>query len=103
VRNLKPDAANVVVKYFDVLGPFLGSMRPGSHSPALSAAATQLSPFGPALSPIAIKQNGHQQRRVFQINPAHPRENSMPLSSTLKVLTILLISAADWWAIEMER
>jgi K+-transporting ATPase ATPase A chain len=49
---------------------------------------------GPAASQIAIKQLGTNGGGFFNVNSAHPFENSTPLSNFLQTLAILLIPAA---------
>jgi potassium-transporting ATPase potassium-binding subunit len=49
---------------------------------------------GPAASQIAIKQLGTNGGGFFNVNSAHPFENSSPLSNFLELLSILVISAA---------
>ena len=50
--------------------------------------------LGPAAAQIAIKQLGTNGGGFFNVNSAHPFENSTPLSNFLEVLAILLIPAA---------
>ncbi len=59
-----------------------------------NAVTTQTIAVGPAASQIAIKQLGTNGGGFFNVNSAHPLENPTPLSNTLQVLSILLISAA---------
>ena len=47
---------------------------------------------GPAASQIAVKQLGTNGGGFFNVNSAHPFENSTPLSCYLELLAILLIS-----------
>lgn len=54
----------------------------------------QLLPMGPAASQIAIKQLGANGGGFFNVNSAHPFENSTPLSNFLQCLSVLLIPAA---------
>ena len=49
---------------------------------------------GPVASQIAIKQLGTNGGGFFNVNSAHPFENSTPLANFLELLGILLISAA---------
>ena len=49
---------------------------------------------GPVASQIAIKQLGTNGGGYYNVNSAHPLENSTPLSNFLEVLAILLIPAA---------
>jgi K+-transporting ATPase ATPase A chain len=49
---------------------------------------------GPTASQIAIKQLGTNGGGFFNVNSAHPFENSTPLSNFVQVLSILLIPAA---------
>lgn len=57
-------------------------------------ATEQTIAVGPAASQIAIKQLGTNGGGFFNVNSAHPFENSTPLSNLLQVLAILLIPAA---------
>ncbi len=54
----------------------------------------QVIAVGPAASQIAIKQLGTNGGGFFNVNSAHPFENSTPLSNLLEMLAILLIPAA---------
>jgi len=54
----------------------------------------QVIAVGPAASQIAIKQLGTNGGGFFNVNSAHPLENSTPLSNFLELLSILLIPAA---------
>lgn len=58
------------------------------------AVTEQTIALGPAASQIAIKQLGTNGGGFFNVNSAHPFENSTPLSNFLQVLAILLIPAA---------
>ena len=49
---------------------------------------------GPTASQIAIKQLGTNGGGFFNVNSAHPFENSTPLSDFVEMLAILLIPAA---------
>jgi K+-transporting ATPase ATPase A chain len=55
---------------------------------------TQTIAVGPAASQIAIKQLGTNGGGFFNVNSAHPLENSTPLSNFVESLSILLIPAA---------
>jgi potassium-transporting ATPase potassium-binding subunit len=59
-----------------------------------SAVSQQVIAVGPAASQIAIKQLGTNGGGFFNVNSAHPFENSTPLSNFLEMLAILLIPAA---------
>ncbi len=59
-----------------------------------NAVTTQNIAVGPTASQIAIKQLGTNGGGFFNVNSAHPFENSSPLSNFLQVLSILLIPAA---------
>ncbi len=59
-----------------------------------AAVAEQVIALGPAASQIAIKQLGTNGGGFFNVNSAHPYENSTPLSNFLEMLAILLIAAA---------
>ena len=54
----------------------------------------QLIAVGPAASQIAIKQLGTNGGGFFNVNSAHPFENSTPLSNFLETLALLLIPAS---------
>ncbi|MBC7875844.1 MAG: potassium-transporting ATPase subunit KdpA [Anaerolineales bacterium] len=54
----------------------------------------QVLAVGPAASQIAIKQLGTNGGGFFNVNSAHPFENSTPFSNSLEMLSILLIPAA---------
>ena len=54
----------------------------------------QVLAVGPAASQIAIKQLGTNGGGLFNVNSAHPFENSTPFSNFLEMLSILLISGA---------
>jgi K+-transporting ATPase ATPase A chain len=56
--------------------------------------ATQSLPLGPVASQVAIKQLGTNGGGYFNVNSAHPFENSTPLSNFFEMLAILLIPAA---------
>jgi K+-transporting ATPase ATPase A chain len=55
---------------------------------------TQTLAVGPAASQIAIKQLGTNGGGFFNVNSAHPFENSTPFSNFLEMLSILMIPAA---------
>jgi potassium-transporting ATPase potassium-binding subunit len=59
-----------------------------------STLTEQVIAVGPAASQIAIKQLGTNGGGFFNVNSAHPFENSTPLSNFLEVLAILIIPAA---------
>jgi potassium-transporting ATPase potassium-binding subunit len=59
-----------------------------------NAVTQQILAVGPAASQIAIKQLGTNGGGFFNVNSAHPFENSTPLSNFLETLSILLIPAA---------
>ncbi|CBE67492.1 MAG: potassium-transporting ATPase subunit KdpA [Candidatus Methylomirabilis oxygeniifera] len=54
----------------------------------------QVIALGPVASQVAIKQLGTNGGGFFNVNSAHPYENSTPLSNFLELLAILLIPAA---------
>ncbi|HEU4370595.1 MAG TPA: potassium-transporting ATPase subunit KdpA [Methylomirabilota bacterium] len=54
----------------------------------------QVIALGPAASQIAIKQLGTNGGGFFNVNSAHPFENSTPLSNFVELLSILVISGA---------
>ncbi len=62
------------------------------------AVTEQALAVGPAASQIAIKQLGTNGGGFFNVNSAHPFENSTPLSNFLQALSILLIPAALCWS-----
>lgn len=59
-----------------------------------AAVTTQTLALGPAASQVAIKQLGTNGGGFFNVNSAHPFENSTPLSNFLEMLSIILIPAA---------
>jgi len=59
-----------------------------------NAVTEQVLAVGPAASQIAIKQLGTNGGGFFNVNSAHPFENSTPLSNFLEMVSILLIPAA---------
>src|SRR5438094_2022205 len=59
-----------------------------------STLTEQVIAVGPAASQIAIKQLGTNGGGFFNVNSAHPFENSTPLSNFLELLAILMIPAA---------
>jgi K+-transporting ATPase ATPase A chain len=58
------------------------------------ADSQQVLPMGPAASQVAIKQLGTNGGGFFNVNSAHPFENSTPLSNFAEMVAILLIPAA---------
>jgi K+-transporting ATPase ATPase A chain len=54
--------------------------------------ATQMIPGGPAASQVAIKQLGTNGGGFFNVNSAHPFENSSPLNNFVEMYAILGIS-----------
>jgi K+-transporting ATPase ATPase A chain len=56
--------------------------------------ATQLIPGGPAASQIAIKQLGTNGGGFFNVNSAHPFENSTPFNNLVETYAILIIPFA---------
>ncbi len=54
----------------------------------------QVIPLGPAASQIAIKQLGTNGGGFFNVNSAHPFENSTAFSNFLEMLALILIPAA---------
>ena len=58
------------------------------------AVTEQVLAVGPAASQVAIKQLGTNGGGFFNVNSAHPFENSTPFSNFLEMLSILLIPAA---------
>jgi K+-transporting ATPase ATPase A chain len=59
-----------------------------------NAVTEQVLAVGPAASQIAIKQLGTNGGGFFNVNSAHPFENSTPFSNFFEMLSILVISAA---------
>lgn len=59
-----------------------------------NAVTEQVLAVGPAASQIAIKQLGTNGGGFFNVNSAHPFENSTPFSNFLEMLSILVIPAA---------
>jgi potassium-transporting ATPase potassium-binding subunit len=59
-----------------------------------NAVTEQMLAVGPAASQIAIKQLGTNGGGFFNVNSAHPFENSTPFSNFLEMLSILVIPAA---------
>lgn len=58
------------------------------------AVTQQVLAVGPAASQIAIKQLGTNGGGFFNVNSAHPFENSTPFSNFIEMLSILVISGA---------
>ncbi|MGC1376240.1 MAG: potassium-transporting ATPase subunit KdpA [Anaerolineales bacterium] len=58
------------------------------------AVTEQVLALGPAASQIAIKQLGTNGGGFFNVNSAHPFENSTPFSNFVEMLSILVISGA---------
>jgi K+-transporting ATPase ATPase A chain len=58
------------------------------------AVTEQVLAVGPAASQIAIKQLGTNGGGFFNVNSAHPFENSTPFSNFVEMLSILVISGA---------
>jgi K+-transporting ATPase ATPase A chain len=59
--------------------------------------AKQTLAMGPAASQIAIKQLGTNGGGFFNVNSAHPFENSTPWSNFIEMFSILVISSALTW------
>jgi K+-transporting ATPase ATPase A chain len=59
-----------------------------------AAVTQQVLALGPAASQIAIKQLGTNGGGFFNVNSAHPFENSTPFSNFVEMLSILVISGA---------
>ncbi len=57
-------------------------------------AAQQTLALGPAASQVAVKQLGTNGGGFFNVNSAHPFENSTPLSCFLELLSILILPGA---------
>ena len=58
------------------------------------AVTEQVLAVGPAASQIAIKQLGTNGGGFFNVNSAHPFENSTPFSNFVEMLSILVIAGA---------
>ncbi|MCG3127465.1 MAG: Potassium-transporting ATPase potassium-binding subunit [Phycisphaerae bacterium] len=71
-------------------------LKDGQGEPVMDTVAVseQALAVGPAASQIAIKQLGTNGGGFFNVNSAHPFENSTPFSNFLECLAILLIPAA---------
>ncbi len=77
------------------VGPYVHAQLVDPSVDAQGQAITeQVLAVGPAASQIAIKQLGTNGGGFFNVNSAHPFENSTPLSNFLELLSILVISAA---------
>jgi K+-transporting ATPase ATPase A chain len=81
-----------------VVQTFSGSQQVSLLQPTQDASGQavtqQVIAVGPAASQIAIKQLGTNGGGFFNVNSAHPFENSTPLSNFLEMLAIPLIAAA---------
>jgi len=81
-----------------VVQTFRGEARHALLDPGVDGAgapiAEQVVALGPVASQIAIKQLGTNGGGYYNVNSAHPLENTTPLSNFLEVLAILLIPAA---------
>ncbi len=69
------------------------TFSPAMHVQTLEG-HSQIIPFGPAASQIAIKQLGTNGGGFFNANSAYPLENPTPLCNFLQMLSLLLIPAA---------
>ncbi|HEX8739543.1 MAG TPA: potassium-transporting ATPase subunit KdpA [Casimicrobiaceae bacterium] len=71
-------------------------IKDGKGNPVTEKATqkVQVIAVGPAASQVAIKQLGTNGGGFFNVNSAHPFENSTPLSNLLEMLAINLIGAA---------
>src|SRR5262245_25102660 len=69
---------------------------PAAHllQPAADSVSRQVIAVGPAASQVAVKQLGTNGGGFFNVNSAHPFENSTPLACFLELLAILLIPGA---------
>lgn len=67
----------------------------GYDSVSTISGGSQLLPYGPAASQIAIKQLGTNGGGFFGVNSAFPFENPTALSNFIQMLFILLIPAAS--------
>jgi len=91
VTLLQP--ANYAKPLMDANGqPVLDEQGKPKTEPA--TATEQVLAVGPAASQIAIKMLGTNGGGFFNVNSAHPFENSTPWSNFLQVLAILLVPAA---------
>jgi K+-transporting ATPase ATPase A chain len=59
--------------------------------------AKQVLAMGPAASQIAIKQLGTNGGGFFNVNSAHPFENSTPWSNFIEMFSLLMISSGLTW------
>lgn len=66
----------------------------GSVKAATVAGAEQVIALGPAASQVAIKQLGTNGGGFFNVNSAHPLENSTAFSNIIMLLALLLIPAS---------
>ncbi|MCC7119104.1 MAG: potassium-transporting ATPase subunit KdpA [Anaerolineales bacterium] len=70
------------------------SMLQGTTDADGNAVTEQVIAVGPAASQVAIKQLGTNGGGFFNVNSAHPLENSTPLSNFIEMLSLLLIPVA---------
>jgi K+-transporting ATPase ATPase A chain len=77
-------------------GPDGKPLTDAAGKPVMDKKSTQEQSLalGPAASQVAIKQLGTNGGGFFNVNSAHPFENSTPLANFLEMLAILLIGAA---------
>jgi K+-transporting ATPase ATPase A chain len=100
VQTFKPYATVAVVQPMEYDEPVMGKDgkpvldEKGQPKTKKSKLTEQVIAVGPAASQIAIKQLGTNGGGFFNVNSAHPFENSTPLSNLLELLAILQISAA---------
>jgi K+-transporting ATPase ATPase A chain len=81
------------------LGPYRSVPLVDSTAVAAGTPASpQILALGPVASQVAIKQLGTNGGGFFNVNSAHPFENSTPLSCFLEALAILMLSGALCYA-----
>jgi len=100
VQTLKPYQTAVLLQPTSYKQPALdkdgSAVKDANGQPVTETVVVTEQPIavGPAASQIAIKQLGTNGGGFFNVNSAHPFENSTPLSNFLQMLAILLIPAA---------
>jgi K+-transporting ATPase ATPase A chain len=99
VQTLAPSATATLLQPVTVERTSDSSDQPIADAAGRPVAETvqvtkQTIALGPAASQIAIKQLGTNGGGFFNVNSAHPLENSTPFSNFLEMLAILAISAS---------
>lgn len=84
---------SVLVTLVLVAGGVIQNFAPYLEVTTLEGAEQTLA-MGPAASQVAIKQLGTNGGGFFNVNSAHPFENSTPFTNFIECLAILLIPAA---------